>query len=133
MGEHHEHTEFLKHCLRYDDTPERHAITENLTRLQGELGVVKRLSRHMSLLIVLAGGSLMFPGNLVPIFPYHVQRFLMNIVMGLFAGSSVCLVTFAILAIFLYKKLHSQREACRQLLMRLLAARLNSAQQLLPF
>ena len=87
----------------------------------------------MGLLIMLAGVSLFFPGKFVPEIPYHVQQFIMNFVVGLFAGSSVCLITFVVLAIFLYKKLHRQREACRQLLMRLFAARLNSRQQLMPF
>lgn len=129
MSEHHDHTEFLKHCLRYDDSPERHAMTEKLTRLQCELRFVKRLSRVMGLVLVLAGASLRIPSSLVPDFPYHVQQFIMNLVLGLFAGSSVCLFTFIILGIFLYKKMHRQREACRQLLKRLLATRLASAQR----
>ena len=129
MSEHHEHTEFLKHCLHYDDCPEHHAMREQLCRLQRELNFVKRLARLMALFIVLAGGSLAIPNSLVPDISYDAQRFIMNIVLGLFAGSWVCMITFVILGIFLYKKLHSQREACRQLLRRLLAARLNSAQQ----
>lgn len=128
MSEHHDHTEFLKHCLRYDDTPERHAMTETLCRLQKELTIVKRLARLMGVFIVLAGASLAWPDSLLPDFPYEAQRFFMNVVLGLFAGSWVCLFTFIILGIFLYKKLHSQREACRQLLMRLFATRLASAQ-----
>ena len=128
MSEHHEHTEFLKHCLRYDDTPERHAITEKLTRLQGELRFVKRASRLMAVFIALAGVGLAFQGNLFENVSYEVQRFIMNIVLGLFAGSWICLFSFIILGIFLYKKLHRQREACRQLLMRLFAERLASAQ-----
>jgi len=129
MSEHHEHTEFLKHCLRYDDTPERHAITEKLTRLQGELRFVKRASRLMAVFIALAGVGLAFQGNLFENVSYEVQRFIMNIVLGLFAGSWICLFSFIILGIFLYKKLHRQREASRQFLMRLFAARFGSARQ----
>jgi hypothetical protein len=129
MSKHHEHTEFLKHCLRYDDSPERHAMAETLTRLQSELHIVKRLSCLMGVSIALAGTSFAYTGNLVQDFPCSVQRFIMNIVLGLFAGSSVCLLAFIIFGIFLYKKLHCQREACRQFLMRLLAARLDSAQR----
>ncbi|HTV42048.1 MAG TPA: hypothetical protein VMF08_15875 [Candidatus Sulfotelmatobacter sp.] len=128
MSEHHDHTEFLKHCLRYDDSPERHAMTEKLTRLQCELRAVQRASVLMGALILPAAAGLAWPWNLVPSFSYEAQRFIMNIVLGLFAGSSVCLLTFIILAVFIYKKMHRQREACRQLLMRLFAARLGSEQ-----
>ena len=124
MSEHHEHTEFLKHCLRYDDSPERHALTEKLIRIQRELRFVKRASLLMGVLVVVASASLAHPDNILQDFSDNVQRFIMNIVLALFAGSSICLFTFIILGIFLYKKLHCQREACRQLLMRLLAARL---------
>lgn len=127
MGEHHEHTEFLKHCLRYDDTPERHALTEKLARLQSELRIVKRASRLVGILIALAGAGLAWPGNLFENLSDDAQRFIMNMELGLFAGSSVCLLTFIVLGIFLYKKLHRQREACRQFLMQLFAVRLNSA------
>ena len=129
MSEHHDHTEFLKHCLRYDDSPERHAMTEKLCRLQCELRAVQRASILMGALIVLAGASLAWPGKIVvQNFSDDMQGFIMNIVLALFAGSSFCLLTFVILAVVLYKKMHRQREACRQLLMRLFAARLGSSQ-----
>lgn len=129
MSEHHEHTEFLKHCLRYDDSPERHAITEKLTRLQSELRSVKRASGLMGFLIMLAVTSFAYLGGLVPVFPYNMQRFVMNMLLGLFAGSSVCLFAFVVLGIFLFRKLHRQREAGRQLLIRLFAARLAVVRQ----
>jgi hypothetical protein len=128
MREHHEHTEFLKHCLRYHDSPERHAMTESLTRLQCELRCVKRLSWLMGILIAFAGASLACPARLVENVSYEAQRSIMNVVLGLFAGSWICLFTFIILGIFLYRKLHRQRDACRQLLLRVFA-RLDSAQQ----
>jgi hypothetical protein len=103
-------------------------MTESLTRLQCELRSVKRLSWLMGMLIVFAGVSLACPARLVENVPYEVQGFIMNIVLGLFAGSWICLFTFMVLGIILYKKLHRQRDACRHLLMRLFA-RLDSAQQ----
>jgi hypothetical protein len=129
MSEHHEHTEFLKHCLSYDDSPERNAMTENLCRLQRELRIVKRASWLVGLLIAVAGASLAYPAILVQTFPDNVQQPVMNIVLALFAGLSICLVTFIIQGVVLYMKLHRQREACRRLLMRIFAARLASEQQ----
>jgi hypothetical protein len=126
MGEHHEHTEFLKHCLRYDDSPERHAMMEKLTRLQRELRIVKRASLLLGGLIAVAGASLAFPAILDQNFPYNVPRFIMNIALALFAGLSICLLAFIMLGIVFYAKLHRQREACRQLLVCLFAARFDA-------
>lgn len=129
MSEHHKHTEFLKHCLRYDDSPERHAMMEQLTRLQRELRIVKRASWLMGILVAIAIASLAFLTILVQNSPYNVQRFIINIVLALFTGFSICLLAFIALGIVLCLKLHRQRDACRQLLMRLFTARFDSSQE----
>jgi hypothetical protein len=126
MSEHHEHTEFLKHCLRYDASPERHAMMEKLTRLQRDLRIAKRASWLIAILLAFALISLAYPAIFVQNFPYDVQPFIMNIVLAMFAGLSLSLFAFVMLAIVFYKKLHSQREECRQLLMRLFAERFDS-------
>ncbi len=126
MNEHHEHTEFLKHCLRYDDSPERHAMTEKLVRLQSELRVVKRACWLMGILIAIIFACLAYPAILVDNFPYNMERFFMNIILALFAGLSICLVAFILLGIFLYLKLHRQRGVCRQRLRRFFATRFDS-------
>lgn len=123
MSEHHRHTEFLKHCLRYDDSPEHQAMMEKLTRIQRELRIVQRASWLMGLLAALVVVSLTYPVILVHNFPYNMQRFIMNIFLALFMGLLISLVAFVGLEIILRKKMHRQREECRQLLMRLLAAR----------
>lgn len=128
MSEHHEHTEFLKHCLRYDDGPERHAIMEKLTRFQREWRFVKSASWVMGVLIAAASVSLTHPAYLVQNFPDNVQRFIMNFVLALLVSLSICLLTFIVLEIFLRKRLYRQRAVCRQLLMHLFAARFESAQ-----
>jgi hypothetical protein len=103
-------------------------MTEKLCRLQRELRVVQRAAWLLGLLIAVAGASLTFPAILVQNFSYSGQEPVMNIVLALFAGLSICLVAFIILGIFLYVKLHREREACRQRLRRLFATRLDSAQ-----
>ena len=82
----------------------------------------------MGVLLAVAAAGLAYPAILVPNFPYNMERFIMNIVLALFASLSFCLLTFIIMGIFLYIKLHRQREACRRLLRRLFAARFDSAQ-----
>jgi hypothetical protein len=129
MSEHHEHTEFLKHCLRYDDSPEHQAMMEKLTRLQREVRIVKRASWLMGVLIAFAIAALAYPTFLIQNFPYNVQRFTMNIILALLTGLSISLLAFVTRGIVLYKKLHRQREECRQLLMRLLATRFDPQSQ----
>jgi hypothetical protein len=123
MSEHHEHTEFLKHCLRYDDSPEHQAMMEKLTRLQREVRIVKHASWFLGVLIAFATVSLVYPTFLIQNFPYNVQRSIMNFVLALLTGLSISFLAFVTFGIVLYKKLHRQREECRQLLMRLLATR----------
>ena len=96
---------------------------EKLTRIQRELRIVQRASWLMGLLAALVVVSLTYPVILVNNFPYNMQRFIMNIFLALFMGLLISLVAFVGLGIILRKKMHRQREECRQLLMRLLAAR----------
>jgi hypothetical protein len=127
MGEHHNHTEFLKHCMRYDESPERHAMMENLTHIQRDLRIVRRASWLMGVLLALAVACLVYPVILVQNFPYNVQRFIVSFVLALFMGLLISLAAFVALGMNLRRKLHRQREECRRLIMRLLATRFESA------
>ena len=128
MSEHHKHTEFLKHCLRYEDSPEHKAMMEKLSHIQRELRIVKRALWLLGVLIAFTFGCLAYPALLTHNFPYNVQGFLMNFIVALFAGLSISLVVFVALGIILCLKLHRQREACRQLIMRLLATQLSASE-----
>ena len=44
MDEHNKHTEFLRHCLKYDDSAQRHQMMEQLNRLERDLHIVQRAS-----------------------------------------------------------------------------------------
>jgi hypothetical protein len=102
-------------------------MMEKLTRLQRELRIVKRASWLMGILIAIVVAILAFLTILVQDYPYYVQRFIMNIVLALFASFSICLLSFMALGIVLCIKLHRQRDACRQFLMRLFTARFDSS------
>ena len=124
MSEHHKHTEFLKHCLRYDDSPERHEMMEKLGRLQRDVRIIYRACWVMGILLLLSLAAFGYATILMHDFSYQVQQSVMNIIVAFLVGLSISLLVFIVLGIIFHRKLHRQREACRQLLMRLFATRL---------
>ena len=115
MSEHHRHTEFLKHCLSYDDSSDRHQMMDKLSRLQRDLHIVHRASWLVGVLIVLALVALVYPVILIQNFPYNLQRFVMDMIFALLIGLVISLVAFIALRMFYRRKLHHQREECRRL------------------
>jgi hypothetical protein len=126
MNEHHKHTEFLKHCLRYDDSSKRQEMMEKLSRMQCELRVVQRASWLMGVFAALALISLVYPAILVQNFPYNLQRGVFNFIFALMAGMLISLIAFGVLGMVLRQRLHRQCEECHELVRRLLANRLDS-------
>ncbi|MGC9942179.1 MAG: hypothetical protein ABSE48_10105 [Verrucomicrobiota bacterium] len=126
MSEHHKHAEFLKHCLRYDDSSKRQEMMEKLTRIQRELRVVRRASFLIGVLIAFAIVSLVYPAILVQNFPYNLRPSTMNFIFALIAGMLISLFAFAGLWLVLRKKLHRQCEECRRNLVQVLSVRLDS-------
>ncbi len=124
MTEHHRHTEFLKHCLTYDDSCVRHQMREKLSRLQRDVYTIQRASWLMGVLIGLAVVGLAYPTILVQNFPYNLQQPIMNVIFGFFIGLVISLVTFMVLRMIFLRKLDHHREECRQRLTRLMATRL---------
>lgn len=116
MSEHHEHTEFLKHCLRYDESAERHHMMERLVRLQHELRIFRRASWLMVLLIAVSVIGFVWSSTLLQQLSRPAQQTIENFLVALGLGSTVCLATFLVLRLCLRKKLARQREECHQLL-----------------
>jgi hypothetical protein len=124
MSEHHKHTEFLKHCLSYDDSSERHQMLEKLVRLQHELRIVRRARWLVIFLTALAVAGLAYSSFLLQNLSHSAQHSIMNLLLALIVGLLISLLAFVILGTCLRVKLHRQREVCRQQLKRFLAARL---------
>jgi hypothetical protein len=122
----HKHTEFLRHCLLYDDSSERHHMEKNFTRLQRDLLSVQRAVWLMAILAALALAGMIYPAILLENFPYNTGRFIFHLLFALFVGSLICLATFMGLRMFYRRQLARQREQCHQLLTRLLASRLGA-------
>jgi len=124
MSEHHQHTEFLKHCLGYDDSTERHQMLEKLVRLQQELRIVRRAVWLVAFLMAPALACLGYSEFFLQNFSHNAQRPILNLMLALIIGLAISLLAFAVLGIFVRRKMHRQREACRQFLKGVLATRL---------
>jgi hypothetical protein len=124
MSEHHEHTEFLKHCLRYDTSSERDHMLKMLVHLQQELRIFRRATNLLIVLMVPAAGALFFSNFLLASLSASAQRQIVNLLVAILLGSVICLLAFVILRCSLRRKLFGQREKCRELVKRLLEEKL---------
>jgi hypothetical protein len=124
MSEHHKHTEFLKQCLLYDDSSERHRLAENLSRAQRDLHCVQRAMWLMAVVTALTVAGLGYEEVLVDNFPYDASLSVTNIICATGAGSLVCLLAFAGLGMVYGRKVGQRREECRQMVTKLLESRL---------
>src|SRR5271168_3606733 len=114
MSEHHKHADFLKHCLRYDESSKRQEMMEKLTHIQRELRTVQRASSLMGVMVSVAIVSLVYPAILVQNFPYNLQRSVVTFIAALIVGMVISLLAFVSLGMVLRKKLHRHCEECRQ-------------------
>src|SRR6266567_2627813 len=87
MSERHKHTEFLKHCLGYDDSSDRHALHHKLCRIQHDMRIVKRAILLLALVFALAVAGLVCLGILLKRSPSGTQQLIMNLLYALIAGS----------------------------------------------
>ena len=124
MSEHQKHTEFLKHCLLYDEGLERHRVAEKLNRIQRDLRCVRRAMWLMALLTTLAVAGLGYGEIFVDNFPYNAPPLVLDLIYAVGLGSAISLLAFAVLRLFYHQKLDQHREECRQLVTKLLSARL---------
>jgi hypothetical protein len=137
MSDHkHTHTELLKHCLRYDDSSQRHELEKDLTRMQREVHCVQKAVWLMGILAALAVAGLAYPTLLLKDLPHSTQRLIMSLMFALFLGSLISLGAFLVLGVVYRRKLRKQREVCSHMVKRVLAERFgegsNSPTTILP-
>ncbi len=124
MSDHEKHTEFLRQCIRYDESARRQELHEGITRIQRDARCVRRAVWLMAMLIALVVAGLGYEMILVDNFPYNLPQFIINLICGLGMGSLISLLAFMGLGLFYRMKLDQHREECRQLVARLLESRL---------
>ena len=128
MSEHQRVTEFLRQCIRYDDTEERHRLEERIARIQRDERIVQRAVWLMILLAAVAMAGLGYAAILHAEYPLNVSqftgRFLIKALCALGAGSLICLFVFLGLGVIFRKELDQRREDCRRLTLKVLASSL---------
>jgi hypothetical protein len=124
MHEHYHHTEFLKKCLRYDESAGGRELEQAITRLQREERCVRRAAWLMADLTALAAAALAYPAIIFGNFPYCVPEFLLVVLCTLGGASLLSLITFVGMGVFCRLKLDNRRKECRLKLIRLLESRL---------
>ena len=124
MSDHQKHTEFLRECIRYDESARRQELMTEIVRIQCDARCVRRAVWLMAMLAALALLGLGYGTILVDNFPYNTPQFIVNLVWALGLGALISLVAFMGLGMVYRWKLNQRREECRQRVARLLESRL---------
>ena len=124
MSEHQRETAFLRHCLRYDESAEQQVLEEGMTQIQRDERCVRRAVWLMAVFSALAVAGLGYAAVFIESFPQNTSQLIVKIISVLGLASVICLVFFVGLGMVYRTKLDQRREECRQLVIRLLEARL---------
>ena len=128
MSEHQRETEFLRQCILYDDTGERHKLEESITQLQRNERCVRRAVLLMALLVALAMAGLCYAAVFMADYPLNplqlAGQWIPKTLCALGVGSLICLLAFTGLGTVYRKELDQRREECRRLATKLLESRL---------
>ena len=136
MSEHEKDTAFLRLCILYVDSAERHQLEQGMSRLQRDGRSVRRAVWLMALLAGLALAGLGYAAVFVLDTPQNMTEFIRPFVVKAFCalglGSLICLLAFVGLGAVYRRELNQRRDECRLLATRLLEARLDKPRAMLP-
>ena len=127
MSECEKDTTFLRECIVYADSAERHQLEESIAQLQRNARCVRRAVGLMALLMALATAGVCYSAVFLADYPQNMTQFMMLFVGKVFCalglGSLICLLVFAGLGAVYSKELDQRREECRRVARKLLEAR----------
>lgn len=134
MNDRQSQTEFLRQCLLYDDSSERHKLAERIRQVQHNERCVRRAVWLMILLAALAFAGLAYLAVFLEDFPQNMPGFMTRFMTKLFClvglGSLICIPAFVGLEVVYRKELNQRREECRRLATKLLESRLGKPRAL---
>ncbi len=136
MSDHQRETAFLRRCIGYDDTEERHRLEERITQIQRDERTVRRAVWLMALLAALAMAGLGYAAVFMAEYPLNVSqltgRYLIKALCVLGGGSLICLFGFLGLGVVFRKELDQRREDCRRLALQVLESRVGRPRDIAP-
>ena len=128
MTEEQGETAFLRQCLLYEDTAERHRLDAGLAQIQRDERCVRRAVWLMALLSALAMAGVCYTAVFLTDYPHNVAQFMTQFVIKVFCAlglaSLICMLAFVGLGVVYRRELDRRREECRRLATRLLESRL---------
>ena len=124
MSDHQRETAFLRQCIHYEDTVERHNLDARLTQAQRDERCVRCAVWLMALLTVLAIAGFCYAALFLADFPQNKSDLALTVFGALGLASLGALVAFTGFWGVHRKELDQRREECRRLAARLLESRL---------
>jgi hypothetical protein len=124
MSDHQRETAFLRQCILYEDTVERHKLDERLTQAQRDERCVRCAAWLMALLTALAIAGLCYAAVFLADFPQDKSHLTIKVFGALGLASLISLLGFGGFWIVHRNELDQRREECRRLATRLLESRL---------
>ena len=134
MSEHQKQTSFLRECLLYDDTPDRHKLEEKIANIQKDERCIRRAVWLMALFAALAISGVCYYVVFLLDNPLSMSQLLTHAISKVFCavalGSLICMLAFMGLGAVYRKDLDQRREECRRLARKLMESRLGKPRAL---
>ena len=127
MSNHQRETAFLRQCILYDDTTERHRLDARLTQAQRDERCVRCAVWLMALFTALALVGLGYSAVFLADFPQNKSHLPVKLLGALGLASLTSLVAFVGFWGVHRKELDQRREECRRLATKLFESRLGKA------
>ena len=124
MSEHQIETAFLKQVILYDDSDQRRKLEKSMAQVQHDARCVRRMAWVLALFLMLALAGIGYGASLHKNYPYNGAELTFRILCELVLASLICLAALAGLLTVYRRRLNRLRDECRQLVTRLLEARL---------
>ena len=124
-------TEFLRQCLGYDDSAERHKLEQGIDQAQRDERCVRRAVRLMAVLTMIGLAGLCYAAIFLESrqdILQFVPSLFVKVSSALGVGSLICMLAFAGLGVLYRKELEKRREECRRLATKLFENRLGKPQ-----
>ena len=128
MSDNERETDFLGHCLLYDDSGDGEQLQQRISQVKREERCVRRALYWLMVTALLACSGLCYSVLFMPEYPGTVspmtRQVITNTLSVIGLASLICMLGFRILVSIYRRELKKRREQCRQIALKLLESRL---------